>query len=73
MPKDYPTFVGDGFWILAGDPAKSRFFVPTGGFEKFTRTELEQEAKAAIHPDELKRQGRKNMLRDMVGAFAIDF
>lgn len=70
MSKDHPTFVGDGFWIVAGDPAGSRFFVPVRGYGKFTRTELEGEAKAAIHPDELKRQGRRKMLRELAGAFA---
>jgi hypothetical protein len=71
MPKDYPPLSNEGFWIFAGDPTGSRFFVPKGGCGNYTRAELEGEAKAAIHPDELKRQWRKETLREFVGSLAI--
>jgi hypothetical protein len=70
MPKNHPRGFHDGFWILAGDPHDSRFFVPMEGYEELTRTELEAEAKAAIHSDELERRGRKKIRNEFLSALA---
>lgn len=64
VPADHPTDQGDGYWVLTGDEAGTRYFVPAR--DKNAR-ELLAEAMTAVTPEQRKAMNRSGGGADISG------